>query len=321
MGAALNRFPSPRRLLAQWVPHGYGYRSMNVFFCLWLWGRSVLRRDEIDLMIHEPFLSFREGSLKQDLAALVHRAMIAILLHSTRRVWVSTLSWIAAIKPYTLGRNVSFNWLPVPSNIPLVRDHFRVGQIRGCFDPGALLFGHFGTFGRPITDLLRDMTVRLLHEIPNARMLLIGPGSDHFRSRLIWDHPGIADRLVATGSLASDEVSLHISACDVMIQPYPDGVTTRRGTAMATMCHGRPTITTIGRLTEQLWRESDTLALHAVGDLDHFMELATRLSNDETERARLGKRALTLYAEKFDISYTIAALCAEKPSVVAAVAR
>src|SRR5580765_5719342 len=32
----LDRFPQPRRLLVQWVPHGFGYRSMNVGFCLWL---------------------------------------------------------------------------------------------------------------------------------------------------------------------------------------------------------------------------------------------------------------------------------------------
>src|SRR5262245_38037318 len=28
----LDRFPAPRRLLVHWVPHGYGYRSMNLGF-------------------------------------------------------------------------------------------------------------------------------------------------------------------------------------------------------------------------------------------------------------------------------------------------
>ena len=37
----LDAYPSPRRLVVQWVPHGYGRRAMNVPFCLWLWrGRS-----------------------------------------------------------------------------------------------------------------------------------------------------------------------------------------------------------------------------------------------------------------------------------------
>src|SRR5206468_6720533 len=38
-GAALDRFPGPRRLLVQWVPHGFGYRAMNLGFCFWLWRR------------------------------------------------------------------------------------------------------------------------------------------------------------------------------------------------------------------------------------------------------------------------------------------
>src|ERR1044071_3204530 len=33
-GRALKEFGAPRKLLAQWVPHGYGFRSMNVWFCL-----------------------------------------------------------------------------------------------------------------------------------------------------------------------------------------------------------------------------------------------------------------------------------------------
>src|SRR5438094_5217767 len=39
-GRLLNKFPKPRRLLVQWVPHGYGYRSMNLAFCLWIWNRA-----------------------------------------------------------------------------------------------------------------------------------------------------------------------------------------------------------------------------------------------------------------------------------------
>src|SRR2546426_705918 len=40
VGLKLNQFPAPRRLLVQWVPHGYGYRSMNLPVCLWLWQRA-----------------------------------------------------------------------------------------------------------------------------------------------------------------------------------------------------------------------------------------------------------------------------------------
>src|SRR5436190_9439221 len=32
-GRMLDQFPLPRHLLVQWVPHGYGYRAMNLPFC------------------------------------------------------------------------------------------------------------------------------------------------------------------------------------------------------------------------------------------------------------------------------------------------
>ncbi|HEV2905551.1 MAG TPA: hypothetical protein VGW32_10905, partial [Pyrinomonadaceae bacterium] len=70
----LNQFPAPRRVLVQWVPHGYGCRSMNLVFCLWLWLRS-LRGDRVELMVHEPSLGFGEGSWKHNVVAFVHRLM------------------------------------------------------------------------------------------------------------------------------------------------------------------------------------------------------------------------------------------------------
>ena len=42
--AQLDACPGPRRLLVQWVPHGFGYRSMNLWFCLWLARRARARR-------------------------------------------------------------------------------------------------------------------------------------------------------------------------------------------------------------------------------------------------------------------------------------
>ncbi|HEY0367813.1 MAG TPA: glycosyltransferase, partial [Pyrinomonadaceae bacterium] len=80
VGHSLDQFPAPRRLLVQWVPQGYGYRSLNLPFCLWLWGRAKLKLDRVEIIVHEPFLAYSEGSPKQDLAAAAHRLMVSVLL-------------------------------------------------------------------------------------------------------------------------------------------------------------------------------------------------------------------------------------------------
>src|SRR5919106_4324253 len=90
--AALDREPGQKRLLVQWVPHAYGRRSLNVTFCRWI-RRRARAGDVLDLMVHEPYLPFREGSLRQHAAAAIHRLMVALLLSEARRVWVAIPQW------------------------------------------------------------------------------------------------------------------------------------------------------------------------------------------------------------------------------------
>jgi glycosyltransferase involved in cell wall biosynthesis len=308
LGAALDSFPRPRKVLLQWVPHGYGYRSLNVAFCLWIWVRSVFCGDALEIMVHEPFLRFGEGTWKQDSAAVVHRIMTLILLGAASRVWVSTPGWSEALKPFALGRRLSFGWLPVPSNVPVIDDPAGVATVRNRFPPGMTVFGHFGTYGRLITDQLRQTVPIILTSLPHAAVLLIGPGSDRFAGELVDAHPAFATRVLATGFLSVSDVSRYISACDVMVQPYPDGVTTRRTSVMAALSHERAVITTSGRLTETLWAESQAVALHEVGDLSGFASLAQHLYNNPAQRDLLGGRAHALYAECFDIQCVVDAL-------------
>ena len=60
----------------------------------------------------------------------------------------------------------------------------------------------------------------------------------------------------AAGYLSPAELSAHIAACDLFVQPYPDGITSRRTSAMACLSRARPVVTTTGHLTEPLWAEN-----------------------------------------------------------------
>src|SRR5580658_8465492 len=127
-GIELDRFAAPRRILVQYVPHGYGRRSMNVPFCMWLWRRARKHGDNLEIMVHEAFLTF-EGSWRQYGAALIHRLMTVILLRGATRVWFSTPECERRWKVYTLGGRVPFQWLPVPSNIRVACDEVAVQAI------------------------------------------------------------------------------------------------------------------------------------------------------------------------------------------------
>src|SRR5438874_1222833 len=103
-------------------------------------------------MVHEPFVAFT-GSWRQRAAAGVQRAMTVLLLRAARVVWLSCAAWEGVLRPYALGRRPPFRWLPVPSNVPVFPDPDAAAAVRARFAADGLLLGHFGTYGRLVTDL------------------------------------------------------------------------------------------------------------------------------------------------------------------------
>ena len=167
-GGLLDAYPSPRRLVVQWVPHGYGQRAMNLPFCLWLWRRSIAG-DSIELVVHEPFVTF-SGGIRQWVVAAVQRAMTLIVMSAARRVWVTTRAWTPLLEPYLAGRGIAIQWLPVPSNLPPA-DVATVDEVRRRYAPGKDgLVGHFGTHGPLVTSLL-DRAIVLAAEAQPVRAL------------------------------------------------------------------------------------------------------------------------------------------------------
>jgi glycosyltransferase involved in cell wall biosynthesis len=174
---------------------------------------------------------------------------------------------------------------------------------------GGTVLGHFGTAREPwIAARLAAVVPPLLRARPEVVFLLLGRDSREMRSRLLAVAPGLHARVRASGPLASEDLSRHLGACDVMLQPYGDGVSTRRGSMMATLAHSRPVITTSGVFSEPLWRQSGAVALVEAGDVAAMSTALAHLMNDARERARLGAAAGALYAQRFDIVHTIAAL-------------
>jgi glycosyltransferase involved in cell wall biosynthesis len=303
MTRELDKMPAPRRILVQYVPHAFGLKAANVPFCLWLRSR---RRDSVWVMFHEVAFPFdRRGSVARNALAAVNRLMASLVASATERAFVSIPGWEQEVQAM-LGPGKPVEWLPVPSAIPVVTDVRASAAIRADYAGGRTLVGHFGTHGDAIRALLMA-SLPLLAGAADCHVLLVGRRGDEFLRDLLLRHPGLKGRVHATGVLTDEAVSRHVGACDVMLQPYPDGVSSRRTSAMTALSHGVPMVTTSGWLTEPLWRESDAAVLVPV-DGGALAAAAARLLSSPLERSRLAVRARALYTSRFDIAHTIAGL-------------
>jgi glycosyltransferase involved in cell wall biosynthesis len=291
----------------QWVPHGFGLGSLNLPFCHWLRRRSALAGDRVELMVHEPFLEFGPGLLR-NAAAAGHRLMMATLLRAASRLFVAIPAWGPMLAPYAFGRRLEVEWLPLPSTVPVIDDPAGRAEVRRALGAeDRLLIGHFGTYGPGVREALVALLSEVRQRLPDASILLLGKGGRRFvaglRSRGLDAGDGMA--LEATGPLPEEALSLHLGACDLLAQPYPDGVSGRRTSALAGLAHGIALATTSGPLTEPLWGESGAVAMAPVGDPAALAERVLALALDREGRQRAAAAGIRLYDRYFALRHTL----------------
>jgi glycosyltransferase involved in cell wall biosynthesis len=145
--------------------------------------------------------------------------------------------------------------IPIGSNItaraPEAAEITAVRQ-KLALQPGACLLGYFGFLNE--SKGADDLLAALARLDNRYHLVFIGGqtgSSDPDNNagflaglRQMIAELGVEDRVHWSGFLPEPEVSAYLHAADLMVMPYKDGVSLRRGTLMAALTHGRPIITT-----------------------------------------------------------------------------
>ncbi|MEN3340496.1 MAG: hypothetical protein V7647_4172 [Acidobacteriota bacterium] len=299
----------PGCVVLEYVPNALGTRGANVRFCVWL--MAVRRRGvDVRVMFHEPYFYFCWQRPWRNALALVQRLMAAVLVRAGAVTYVSTVAWASCLRPLGLSAAVES---PIPATITTDASPGSVARWRARFmggDPQALIVGHFGTFGDHIGRELTKVVPLILKAVPAARVVLIGRGSEAFLAELAQRDPTLGHRVHATGLLSSPDVSAALRACDLVVQPFPDGVTTRRTTVMAALANQVAVVTTEGKLTEPTWRDADAVRLAPASDPFAIAAAAAMLLKDPGATAALAARGRRLYQARFALEHTLDALLA-----------
>jgi glycosyltransferase involved in cell wall biosynthesis len=301
---ALNALPTPRRALLQFVLQSFGMRALNLPFAHFL---ARLRGFPLWIMFHEYAIGDdRAQPLYRRLHASVTRIVARTATRAADLAFVSTPAWRVPVSKASPA--LPIQWLPIPSNIPTVADLGEVERLRAQYQyaTNSAIIGHFGTYRMQESNALILETIRLLSRSDVTRsFLLLGRGSVDFVQRLLADEPSLGGRVFGTGDLGAQEVANHLMACDLLVQPYSDGVTTRRSSLISGLALGVPTLTTLGSRSEEFWGQSGAALFAKANDVSSMVALAEIALADENIRVELREKARELYARLFDIAHTI----------------
>ncbi len=303
LAAELQQLDQPARLLVQYVPQAFGDKSINVGFCHWLFRRREL---PVDVMFHEVAFPWRLQPLKHNLLAAAHRVMASLATRSADRVFVSVPAW-QRVLPRRTKSGGTIQWLPVPANLTETPpDEALVADMRARIAPNSedRVIGHFGTYSDP-SNVLTELLPRLLQASPLLRLVLVGRNSCEFAGRLTRPHPDLARRITATGGLPAEQAAVSLAACDLLVQPYPDGISTRRGSVMAGLALGLPIVTAAGAQTEDIWQQTQAVLLANANTVNSLHAAVERLLLTPEDRKQFGRRGQALYQQRFCLAKTI----------------
>ena len=148
--------------------------------------------------------------------------------------------------------------IPIGSNIQgqfLDDAARRLRRAQRGYDESSLVIAYFGFLNRSKGGLtLIDTLDVLVRQGHNAHLLMIGErvgASDVTNHAYLSEvearigQLGLGERVKWTGHQPDDEVSADLNAADVLLMPYTDGVSLRRGTLMAGLVNGCAIVTTM----------------------------------------------------------------------------
>jgi Glycosyl transferase 4-like domain/Glycosyl transferases group 1 len=301
------RSTAPCSVLVQYVPHAYGLKAMNLQFCLWL---NSMRRADLTVMFHEvAFPVSLAQPFRYNVLGAVNRLMARLVSRSAARIMVASERWRTMLRK--LGATAPISWVPVPSNIPVIADAVSSARWReDCSVGSGLLIGHFANYCDYSIMRLSEVAPRLLEEDGRLSFLLLGANSGELRGHLLHMDSHLARRVHATGPLTAPDISGALAACDLMVQPYPDGVSTRRSSTSALLAHGCAIVTTHGVATEHLWNDSGAVVTAPVDSRDRLRQAISQMTGSDEMRYRHRRAAQTLYDGRFALRHTIASLVA-----------
>ncbi len=225
----------------QYQPAAYNMRTPAINFAPWRL-RGIL---PVVVTFHDlrvPYLFPKAGPLRRWVVYRMARISSGVVVTNEEDQRQLQAAGIAS-RNIPIGSNVSVQ--PVtPEQVAEVRVGLGLGS-------GECLLAYFGFLNesKGAETLLHALAVNP----EGLQLVFIGgqtgasdPTNERYYEfvRGLIERLGLQERVHWTGFLPDEDVSAYFQAADLVILPYQDGASLRRGTLMAALAHGRPIIST-----------------------------------------------------------------------------
>lgn len=284
----------PDVILVQWVPYLYSRTGTNLVFPLTI-AALAAKGLRIQVVVHEPWVAF--GPWSSFVTGPIHRLALGILVTASKKVSVSIEKWRDLLRSRFPWKKSAIDCVPVGSNIPVTQSGARMSTRRSAgIKDDAVAMGIFSLHGSGKAFSFVEAAHRDLAERGDRfRMVVIGATAEE--AALALPETARDVRCQVTGYLSAEEISKWLQAVDVLLAPFVDGVSGRRGTVLAGLAHGLPVVTTRGRLTDRLF-DSSPLVLSDANPAAFSQEVLS-LVQDPRRRAEMATEARAFFDAHF----------------------
>ncbi len=191
--------------------------------------------------------------------------------------------------------------IPIGSNIATYKpNHIEIDEVRHQLNlqHDEILLGYFGFLNESKG---AETLLEALSRLPGTYHLAFIGGqigaSDPTNSAYLnhvqnlVNELDLANRVHWTGFISDIRVSTFLHTANLMVLPYRDGVSLRRGSLMAALAHGRPLITTAPKALVPELRHGENVWLVPPNDVLALAKSIRHLANEKAICRELGQKA------------------------------
>lgn len=238
-----------------------------------------------------PYLFPKAGRLRETAVHFMARQAHGVIVTNPADYQSLSSRLQAPIRQIPIGSNIT-TYRPDSDEIAAVRSQLGLAE-RDC------LLGYFGFLNESKG---ADTLLRALTQLDERHHLVFIGGqtgsSDPSNNqafladlRQLIGELGLDERVHWTGFVPDKQVSTFLHAADVMVMPYRDGVSLRRGTLMAVLAHGRPLVTTTPTTATPELIHGQNVWLVPPDEPEALATAVQTVLSDESLRNKLGEGA------------------------------